>query len=57
MSRSVFSGDLRALRADPRVQLGLGFVFALLWQLVLLPLCGEGPALLLLAVCLGPSAL
>lgn len=52
MSRSVFSGDLRALRADPRVQLGLGFVFALLWQLVLLPLCGEGPALLLLAVCL-----
>lgn len=52
MSRSVFSGDLRALRADPWVQLGLGFVFALLWQLVLLPLCGEGPALLLLAACL-----
>ena len=52
MSRPAFSWDLRALRADPWGQLGLGFVFALLWQRVLLPLCGEGPALLVLFVCL-----
>ena len=52
MSRPAFSWDLCALRTDPWGQLGLGFVFALLWQRVLLPLCGEGPSLLVLFVCL-----
>lgn len=41
-----------ALLRDPWAQLGLGFLAALCWQRVLLPRCGAGPALLMLAVCL-----
>lgn len=41
-----------ALLRDPWAQLGLGFLAALCWQRVLLPRCGAGPALLVLAVCL-----
>lgn len=41
-----------ALLRDPWAQLGLGFLAALCWQRVLLPRCGAGPALVILAVCL-----